>query len=120
MSRIVKYYETGNGKCPAKEFINSLAKAERKKVFWTLRLLERMEIVPVEYFKKLVGSEEIWEVRVQVSGNAYRIFSFFFKGNTVVLTNGYSKKSQKTDQREIDRAQQYRSDYLARHGRQEK
>jgi phage-related protein len=117
MSRTVDYYTTADGHCPAKEFIDSLLPKERRKVFWVLQLLERLDRVPVEYFKKLVDSREIWEVRIQAGGNAYRIFSFFFQGNTVVLANGYSKKTQKTDSGEIARAERIREDYLRRHGR---
>lgn len=117
MSRIVDYYMTPDGHCPAKEFINSLLPKERRKIMWVLQLLERLDYVPVEYFKKLTGTQEIWEVRIQTTGNAYRIFSFFFQGNTVVLANAYSKKTRKTDAAEIARAERIREDYLLRHRR---
>ncbi len=58
MSRTLVYYETELGKCPAMEFIDSLPCKERKKVFWVLRLIERLDLVPVEYFKKLSNTEE--------------------------------------------------------------
>lgn len=110
------FYTTAAGKCPVKEFLGSLSGKEAKKVAWVIRMLERMDRVPAHYFKKLVGTE-IWECRVETSTGAYRIFSFFFEGDTIVLTHGYSKKTRKTDRKEIERAQAYRQDYLKRHGR---
>ena len=82
-----------------------------------MRLLERLDRVPTQHFKKLVGTEDIWECRIETASGGYRVFSFFFQGDRVIFTNGYSKKSQKTDPREIERAERYRRDFLSRHGK---
>ena len=37
----------------------------------------------------------IYFIRVEVGNNIYRIFSFFDKGNLVVLGNAFQKKTQK-------------------------
>ena len=84
-----------------------------QKIAWVLRLLEDMDIVPVSYFKKLAGTEDIWECRIQFGSNAYRIFCFFID-NSVVLTHGFIKKSQRTPTHEIERAAAYRRDFLRR------
>ena len=114
MHKIIIFYRTKDGKCPVEEFLNSLKPKEAQKVLWVLRLIEEMDIVPSRYFKKIAGSEGIWECRVRIKSKAYRIFSFFFEGNTVVLTHGYSKKSQKTDRKQIKRAEKYRRDFFSR------
>jgi len=44
---------------------------------------------------------------------SYRIFCFFMN-NSVVLTHGFVKKSQKTPAGEIERAEAYRRDFLKR------
>lgn len=41
---------------------------------------------------------------------------FFVHANTIVLTNGFIKKSNKTPKREIELAQNYRRDYFDRLG----
>jgi len=79
-----------------------------------LTLLEELEILPSTYFKKLVNSDEIWEVRVSFGSNIYRIFCFFAVHTVVVLTHGMVKKSQKTPPGEIERAESYKQDYLSR------
>jgi phage-related protein len=111
MSRTVTFYRTVDGKCPVQEFLDSLPAKAAQKIVWVLRLLEDMDRVPASHFKKLVGTEDIWECRIQFGSNAYRIFCFFLD-NSVVLTHGFVKKSQKTPAREIERAEAYRRDFL--------
>jgi hypothetical protein len=64
-------------------------------VTWVLRLLEDLDSVAVTYFKKLTGTEEIWECRIEFGSNAYRLFCFFLDGCTVVLTHGLLRKHKK-------------------------
>lgn len=114
MHRTVIFYKTIDGKCPVQEFLDSLSGKVAQKVLWTLSLLEDLEIIPSIYFKKLTATEEIWECRIQYSSNIYRIFCFLDSHAVVVLTHGLVKKSQKTPQREIDKAESYRKDFLSR------
>ena len=108
------FYKTIEGKCPVKDFLDSLPGKVAQKVAWVLSLLEDLEVVPSTYFKKLVGTEEIWKCRIQFASNAYRIFCFFEGDSVVILTHGFTKKTQKTPQQEIERAEAYRRDYLKR------
>jgi len=109
----VLFYRTVDGKCPVQEFLDSLPGRVTQKIVWALRLLEDMDIVPASYFKKLAGTEDIWECRIQFGSNAYRIFCFFLN-NSVLLTHGFVKKSQKTPVGEIERAEAYRRDFFKR------
>ena len=113
MNRTVIFHRTADGKCHVQEFLDSLPGKVSQKIVWVLRLLEDMDIVPASYFKKLAGTEDIWECRIQFGSNAYRIFCFFMN-NSVVLTHGFVKKSQKTPAGEIERAEAYRRDFLKR------
>lgn len=114
MNRTVVFYKTVDGKCPIKNFLDSLSGKAAQKVTWVLSLLEDLDIVPSSYFKKLAGTEEIWECRVKFSSNAYRIFCFFADNSVVVLTHGVIKKSQRTPKYEIEKAETYRRDFLKR------
>lgn len=114
MSRVVAFYTTVRGNCPIKEFIDSLPAKAAQKVTWVLSLLEDLDIVPSSYFKKLIGTEEIWECRIQSGSNTYRIFCFFLNNSVVVLTHGLVKKRQKTPKQEIEKAEAYRKDFLKR------
>jgi phage-related protein len=113
VNRTVLFYRIVDGKCPVQEFLDSLPGRVTQKIVWVLTLLEDMDIVPASYFKKLAGTEDIWECRIQFGSNAYRIFCFFLN-NSVLLTHGFVKKSQKTPVREIERAEAYRRDFFKR------
>ncbi|WP_207216142.1 type II toxin-antitoxin system RelE/ParE family toxin [Aliivibrio finisterrensis] len=73
-----------------------------------------MDNIPTTYLKKLVNTDNIWEVRVQVGGNIFRLLGFFDGDNLVVLNHGFQKKTQKTPPKEIKIAESRRKDYLAR------
>ena len=112
--RTIEFYRTTSGRCPVEEFLDSLSDQHAQKVAWVLRLIERLDMVPQQYFKKLVGTDDIWEIRAQISGNSYRLLGFFDGSTLLILTTGFSKKQQKTPSREIGLAIQRRKDYLQR------
>lgn len=81
------------------------------KMEWTLNLLRVMPRVPEKYFKHIEGAKGLYEIRVEAAGNIYRIFSFFDKGNLVVIGNAFQKKTQKTPKAEIERALRIMEEY---------
>ena len=112
--RTIDFYRTETGKCPIEEFLDSLTGKQAQKVVWVLRLIEELEIVPHQYFEKLVNTEDIWEVRVQFGGDIFRLLGFFAGSSWLILTNGFAKKSQKTPPQEIELATRRKNEYLAR------
>lgn len=77
-----------------------------------LRLVEQLDPVPAQYFKKLVDTEGLWEVR-QHGGDTFRLIGFFDSSRFVVV-GGFAKKTEKTPRQEIDIASARRRDYLNR------
>jgi len=115
--RSVVFYRTSTGECPVEQFLDALSAKQATKVTWVLSLIETLATVPRQYFKKLSGTNDIWEVRIDVGGNAFRILGFMDRGNFVVLTNGFTKKSQKTPDSEIALAETRKRDYITRGGK---
>ena len=87
---------------------------QAQKVLWVLQLVEELDIVPRQYFKKLVDREGIWEVRIQLGNDIFRLLSFFDGGSLLILTNGFAKKTQKTPPQETALAIRRKEEYLAR------
>lgn len=112
--REIIFYKTQNGDCPIKKFLDALSAKQARKVTWILQLIETLEIVPIQYFKKLDGTNNIWEVRIDFGGGTFRLLGFFDKGNLVILTNGFAKKTQKTPASEIDLAERRKKDFQSR------
>lgn len=83
----------------------------QQKIEWTLNLIKVTQHVPEKYFKHLEGTKGLYEIRVDVASNIYRIFSFFDKGNLVVLGNAFQKKTQKTPKQELEKAIKIMEEY---------
>jgi phage-related protein len=112
--RTVNFYRFPNGNSPVEDFLNSLTGKQAQKVLWVLQLIEELEAVPRQYFKKLVDTEGIWEVRIQFGNDIFRLLGFFESGTLLILTNGFAKKTQKTPPQEIALAVRRQQEHLAR------
>lgn len=100
----------------AKLFLESLGEKERYKIYYNIR--KAQHINDNELFKKL--NDNIWEFRTLYNSKAYRLFAFWDKSkknNTVVIsTHGILKKTQKTPTKEIEKAENIRTEYLKNKG----
>jgi phage-related protein len=94
------------------DFYKKLQPEVKKKFNWTLLLIETLERVPEKYFKHLTGTDGLFEIRVEVGSNIFRIFSFFDKGKLIILANGFQKKTQKTPKKEIELAERLKKQYF--------
>ena len=94
------------------DFYQKLKPEVKKKFNWTLQLIATLERIPEKYFKHIENSSGLFEVRVEVGTNIYRVFSFFDKGQLVILLNGFQKKTQKTPKNEIELAEKLKKQYF--------
>lgn len=108
------FYRTEAGNCPIEEFLDDLTDKQTEKVAWVLRAVREIEPTPPQYFRKLVNTDDIWEVRVTSGNNIFRLLGFFDGENFIVLTNGFQKKTQKTPKSEINLAEERKKDFLNR------
>jgi phage-related protein len=94
------------------DFFEQLKPEVKRKFNWTLKLISTVDMVPVKYFSHMTGTTGIFEVRVEVGTNIYRVFSFFDEGQLIILVNGFQKKSQKTPKKEIELAEKLKKQYF--------
>lgn len=110
----VIFYNTEDGVCPVKDFLDSL---EPKLLAKTLRTIDLLEI----YGHKLRGpyskavEEGLFELRTQQGCDITRVLYFFISGHKAILTNGFIKKTDKTPKHEIELAKKYKKDYERRY-----
>ncbi len=116
MKRTVKFYKDSKGNCPVEKYLNSLSGKIAQKVTWVLTLLEELETIPKQYYKKLVNTNDIWECRIRFGSNSHRILGFMDKDNFVILTHGFTKKTNKIPKKEIAKAEELKKDYIFRKG----
>ena len=58
------------------------------------------------------GSNGLYEIRVEIGGDIFRVFSFFDKDKLIILVNGFQKKSQKTPKNELQLAEKLKKEYF--------
>lgn len=100
----VEFLVLPNGKVPVESFFDELADKVLAKIYRLLEQLEERGTLPFPHARKLEGYRGLWELRVSAQGQAIRVFYVYREKDKVVLVSGFIKKSQKTPQRELDRA----------------
>jgi phage-related protein len=112
--KTISFYQTASGKCPVEDHLDTLTDVQATKVAWVLKLIREIDRVPSKYFKKLVNTNDIWEVRIDVGKDTFRLLGFFYGQELIILTNSFQKKSQKTPTKEIRLAENRKKEYLSR------
>lgn len=112
----VKPYKGANGEMPYEVFLQeirtthpdlfALVRAGREKI-------ERGDRHGPPLTRQVDKQHKIYELRVGY-GNIARVFFFFWPGRVIYLMNGYVKKSQKLDGRQLQRAREYKRDWEER------
>jgi phage-related protein len=93
------------------DFFNKQSKKVKAKIVWTFDLVEDLQRVPETYLKHIENTDGLYEIRVQLGSDIFRIFCFFDQGQLIVLANGFQKKTQKTPKQEIELALTIKADY---------
>ena len=83
----------------------------RRKIAQTLVWLQTLDRLPVTILKSIEGKKGLYEIRIEFGGDIFRVFCCFDKGSLVILLNGFQKKTQKTPQSEIDKAEKLMNEY---------
>lgn len=95
----------------AYSFINNQSEQVRDKIYFNIRKIKD-GFVNINLFKKLKGTE-IWELRTEYGGMAYRILAFWDKQqqSLIITTHGFVKKTMKTPAKEIAKAEAIMKEY---------
>jgi len=109
----INFYEKENGKIPVKDFLLDLDLKMRAKAFKEIEILQTFGSDLREPHVKYM-QDGIFELRIKSGNNISRIFYFFFTKESIILTNGFIKKTQKTPKKELERAIEYKIDYSRR------
>ena len=93
------------------DFMERLSEKERYKINQSMTHFCENNRIPHHYIKYIDSG--IYEFRVSLGSNEFRIF-FIYDGDTlVILFNGFRKKTQKTPRQEIEKAKRLKDEYYA-------
>ena len=108
-----EFYETEEGKKPAKDFMLSQNPKMKAKLFGLVSILEQYGNQLREPYSKPLG-DGIFELRAKVGTDISRVLYFFYYEGRIVLTHGFVKKTKKTPPSEIEYAKKCRKAFLER------
>lgn len=94
------------------KFLIKQSKKVQNKIYKVIEAIETLERVPETYLKQIKTKKGLFEARIQLGSNIWRVFCFLDEGQLVILLNGFQKKSQKTPKKEIDKAGQLMEAYF--------
>ena len=96
----VIYYEDEQ-ESPVKDFISEQSPKEQAKILRSIDLLEEFGLyLGMPHIRKIVNYE-LWELRVQLGNNIFRIL-FKDLNNEFVILHGFQKKTDKIPKKEIN------------------
>ena len=93
------------------DFLVKQPEKVQNKIYKVIEAIETLERVPKNYLKAITGTKGLYEARISLASNIWRVFCFFDEGKLVILLNGFTKKTQKTPKKEINKALRLMADY---------
>ena len=109
----VIYYEDEK-ESPVEDFILEQLPKEQAKIIRSIDLLEEFGLsLGMPHIRKIVNYE-LWELRIQLGNNIFRVLFKDLNNNEFVLLHGFQKKTDKLPQKEINIALRRLEKYLER------
>jgi phage-related protein len=99
----INFYKTAAGTEPVRDWLKSLNKDEKKLIGEDIKTVQFGWPLGMPLVGKLEPG--IWEVRTHLKDKIARVF-FTMHENSIVLLNGFIKKTQKAPKQELDLARQ--------------
>ena len=95
----VRFFATGTGNEPVREWLKSLPASERRAVGADIKTVQFGWPLGMPLVRKL--AKDLWEVRTHLADRIARVL-FTVIGHAMVLLHGFIKKSQATPSDELD------------------
>jgi phage-related protein len=99
-----------------RDFLLEQSQKVQDKIFKIIEIIEFQQRIPEKYLKQLEGTKGLYEARIKLGSDIWRVFCFFDQGKLVILLNGFQKKTQKTPKSEIERALKLMKEYYNEKG----
>lgn len=106
----VIFYKTTRNEEPVARYLKTLDIKVRVKFYKLLKLLENLGPNLKRPYADLLKNK-IYELRIKHGSNQYRTLYFFFERDYIVMTHGFTKKTDQVPEVEIKRAEAYRQDF---------
>lgn len=75
------------------EFLLAQSIKDQDKIFKVIEIIETYQHVPKTYLAPIKTHKGLYETRIKLGSNIWRVFCFFDQGKLVILLNGFVKKT---------------------------
>ena len=97
----------------AKEFLDTLEPKMMAKSYRTIKMLSEFgPSLTLPHSRKIVGTDDLYELRIQIAANICRLFYFYYNKKIYIILSGFIKKQNKTEPNKIKQALRIRKEYL--------
>ncbi len=105
MKRITAvFYRTSAGGEPVRQWLKKMAKQDRQIVGEDIATAEYGWPIGMPICRKIASRKDLWEIRSDLSDNRISRVLFTVTKGQMVLLHGFIKKTEKTEDRELDLA----------------
>ncbi len=94
------------------EFFDQQTDRVKEKFDYVFYLITIAERIPNKFFRRIIGTDGLYEIRIEFESNIFRVFCCFDEGSIIVLFNGFQKKSKKAPEKEIKKALKIKDEYF--------
>jgi len=105
----VIFYRTEAGIEPVRDWLKTLSKVDKKVIGEDIKTVQFGWPLGMPLVDSL--RHGLWEVRSRLSGGRIARVVFFMDSSTMILVNGFIKKTKKTPQTELDLAIKRKKQY---------
>lgn len=108
------------------EYYKAQSEKVQEKIDFILQVLETQHFVSDKYVKHITNSNGIYEIRISIGSNEYRILFFFESGDLIsggkiiVLGNGFMKKDTKDYKKAVQLAEAIKDAYFEEQAEKDK
>lgn len=85
------------------EFLLAQPSKVQDKIFKVLEIIETYERVPATYLKSIAGTKGLYETRIKLGSNIWRVFCFFDQGKLLSCSMDLPKKRRRPLKRKLPR-----------------
>ena len=116
------FYCTESGTEPVREWLKKLSRDDKKTIGEDIKTVQFGWPLGMPLVDSL--GEKLWEVRTRLENGRIARIMFFMDSKTMVLVNGFIKKTQKTPKKELEialkRKRQYTDQLIEKHDKKNK
>ena len=84
------------------DFYNEQPLSVQEKIDYVIKLVKTIHRVPEKFLKHIEGTDSLYEMRIEVGSNTYRVFCFFDAGNLIILATAFKRNRKRRQKMKLN------------------